>query len=188
MPGFGSDLNASAVRSMQPLKKLDAAFLSAAASIAGLHGNPVAETGSSGVFVGSDLEIHLADIFASRRGERTELGSGARWRFHGLIHHFHVAAISELEIGLDRVSPGRAFGGIGGEKELEAFAWLIDQEIGVPVGSPNGIADQAFRALNLLFDDVGGGSTAVAANRHEEVAPFRGRWCWQSQACEHNTD
>ena len=182
MPGFGSDLNASAVRSMQPLKKLDAAFLSAASSIAGLHGNPVAETGSSGVFVGSDLEIHLADIFASRRGERTELGSGARWRFHGLIHHFHVAAISELEIGLDRVSPGRAFGGIGGEKELEAIAGLIDHEIGVPVGASNGIADQALGALNLLLDDVRGGTISVASNRHEEVAAFCGGWSWQSQA------
>jgi len=59
---------------------------------------------------------------------------------------------------------------------------LIDHEIGVPVGAPNGIADQAFRALNLLLNDMRGGTISVASNRHEELASLCGGWIWQSQA------
>ena len=76
--------------------------------------------------------------------------SGARRRFHRLIRNFHVAAISKLEISLDQVRLRRAFRGIGGEKELEAIAGLIDHEIGVPVGAADGFADQSLGTLHLL--------------------------------------
>ena len=123
-------------------------------SIAGLHRDPVIESGTSRILIGSDFEIHLVYNLASDRGEWTKLCSDAHLRFHGLIHDFQIAAISELEIRLDWISPRRTFGGIGSEEELEAFARLVNHEIGVPVSSPPGIADQTLGALHLLFDNV----------------------------------
>ena len=149
-------------------------------SIAGLHRDPVIESGTSRILIGSDFEIHLVYNLASDRGEWTKLCSDARLRFHGLIHDFQIAAISEHEIRLDWIDPRRTFRGIGSEEELEAFARLVNHEVGVPVSSPQGITDQALGALHLLFDNVGGRTVSIPANRHQEIALFRCGWCWQS--------
>jgi hypothetical protein len=56
------------------------------------------------------------------------------------------------------------------KKKFVAFVGLIHHKISVPVGTTNGIADQALGTFNALFHDVGLGSTAVSSERHQKLA------------------
>ena len=97
---------------MNPLQVLIASHAvgtSLRALIAALHGDSVAETGTTWVLVGSDFKIHLTDSLVDWRAERTELCTGARGGLHGLIDNLQVAAICEFQVSLDRISPWSAF-------------------------------------------------------------------------------
>ena len=78
--------------------------------LAALDRNPVAESSSSGIFVGPDFEVHLADALACWWREGAELCARAGWRFHPLVHNFHGASTGKLQKSLNRIFTGLSIG------------------------------------------------------------------------------
>ena len=68
--------------------------------VAALNGNAVAESRASGILVGADLEVHLADALAWRWREGTKLCASAGWRFHPLVHNLHGPSTGKLQKSL----------------------------------------------------------------------------------------
>ena len=92
--------------------------------MAALNGDAVAEPSGLRVFVCPDSEIHLADALSSHLLKGAKHAAGPYGRLQLFIGHLEVAAVAELEEGLDRIAAGVA--GVGGEKQLEtAFADLL---------------------------------------------------------------
>ena len=70
--------------------------------MAALNGDAVAEPSGLRVFVGPDSEIHLADALSSHLLKGAKHAAGSYGRLQLFIGHLEVAAIAELEEGLDR--------------------------------------------------------------------------------------
>ena len=78
--------------------------------LAALDRNPVAESSSSGVLVGPDFEVHLADALTCWWREGAELCARAGWRFHPLVYNFHGASTGKLQKSLNRIFAGLSIG------------------------------------------------------------------------------
>ena len=70
--------------------------------MAALNGDAVAEPSGLRGFVGPDLEIHLADALSSHLLKVAKHAAGPYGRLQLFIGHLEVAAVAELEEGLDR--------------------------------------------------------------------------------------
>ena len=76
--------------------------------MAALNGDAVAEPSGLRVFVGPDSEIHLADALSSHFLKGAKHAAGPYGRLQLFIGHLEVAAVAELEEGLDRIAAGVA--------------------------------------------------------------------------------
>ena len=69
--------------------------------MAALNGDAVAEPSGLRVFVGPDSEIHLADALSSHLLKGAKHAAGPYGRLQLFIGHLEVAAVAELEEGLN---------------------------------------------------------------------------------------
>ena len=70
--------------------------------MAALNGDAAAEPSGLRAFVGRDSEIHLADGLSSHLLKGVKHAAGPYGRLQLFIGHLEVAAVAELEEGLDR--------------------------------------------------------------------------------------